>query len=235
MACFHHSIKSGKKGSAVTHSTYISRDSREDLIYTSYGNLPEWAADDPKLFWRMANTYERANGAVYREHEIALPNELTRAQLIELAERLVRELVGMKPYQFAIHGPDGKLGGIPNPHIHLMYSDRVPDGIERSPKQMFSRFNQMRPATGGCRKDSGGKSPSELHNAVISARKKVADIQNQTLAELGHGARVDHRSLREQGIQRHAERHLGPAFIRGMSRVEKVTFAAHRLSDGPAG
>ena len=234
MACFHHSIKSGKKGSAVAHSVYISRGAREDLIYTSHRNLPEWAADSPKLFWRMANAHERANGAVYREHEIALPNELTREQLIEIAERLVRELVGTKPFQFAIHGPDGKLGGIPNPHIHLMYSDRVPDGIERSPKQMFSRFNSQRPETGGCRKDSGGKSPLELRSAVVFARKKVADIQNQTLAGLGHDARVDHRSLREQGIQRHAERHLGPAFIRGMSRADKAKFAEHRLSGSAA-
>ena len=85
MASFHHSIKSRRKGSAVAHSTYISNEDREDLIYTSYGNLPEWAEGSIRLFWRMANAHERANGAVYREHEIALPNELTRDQLIELA------------------------------------------------------------------------------------------------------------------------------------------------------
>ena len=228
MPCFHHSIKSGKKGSAVTHARYISHDVREDLIYTSYGNLPEWAKDNPMLFWRMANRHERANGAVYREHEIALPNELTREQLIEVAERLVRELVGTKPYQFALHGPDGRLGGIPNPHIHLMYSDRVPDGVQRSPEQMFSRFNSSRPEAGGCRKDSGGRSPLELRNEVVSTRKKVADIQNQALAEHGHDARVDHRSLREQGLQRQAERHLGPARIRRMSRDEKTVYTTHR-------
>ena len=159
MASFHHCIKSGGKGSAVTHSTYISNEDREDLIYTSYGNLPEWAASNVRLFWRMANAYERANAAVYREHEIALPNELTREQLIELGERLVRELVGTKPYQFAIHAPDGRIGGISNPHIHLMYSDRVPDGIKRPPEQMFSRFNSKQPEAGGCRKDSGNHLP----------------------------------------------------------------------------
>lgn len=232
MASFHHSIKSGKKGSAVTHARYISHDVREDLIYTSFGNLPEWAMGNPSLFWRMANKYERANGAVYREHEIALPNELTREQLIEIAERLVRELVGVKPYQFAIHAPDGKLGGIPNPHIHLMYSDRVPDGIDRTPEQMFSRFNHSRPEVGGCRKDSGGKSPLELRDEVISTRKKIADIQNQALAEHGHDARVDHRSLGEQGRQDRPERHLGPAFIRGMASNEKAQYAALRAACG---
>lgn len=228
MASFHHCIKSGKKGSAVAHSTYITNDGRGDLIYTSFGNLPEWAGGNPKRFWRMASGHERINGAVYREHEIALPNELTRAQLINLAERLVRELVGMKPYEYAIHAPDGRIGGISNPHIHLMYSDRVPDGISRSPEQTFSRFNKKQPEAGGCRKDSGGKSPLDLRNEVISTRKMIADLQNQALAEHGHHARVDHRTLREQGRQRRPERHMGQARVRDMSAHEKAQFGEFR-------
>lgn len=232
MTCFHHCIKSGRRGSAVAHSTYISNGDREDLIYTSHGNLPEWAKGSIRLFWRMANAHERANGAVYREHEIALPNELTREQLIELAKRLVRELVGTKPYQFAIHAPDGRIGGVSNPHIHLMYSDRVPDGINRPPEQMFSRFNSKRPESGGCRKDSGGRSPLDLRNDVISTRKMIADLQNQALAEHGHDSRVDHRSLREQGLQRRPERHLGPARVRELTADERAQFAKFRGSEG---
>ncbi|WP_374499705.1 MobA/MobL family protein [Pseudoxanthomonas sp.] len=232
MASFHHCIKSGKRGSAVAHSTYISNEDRDDLIYTSQGNLPEWAKGSIRLFWRMANAHERANGAVYREHEIALPNELTREELIELAERLVRELVGTKPYQFAIHAPDGRIGGISNPHIHLMYSDRVPDGINRTPEQMFSRFNSKRPEAGGCRKDSGGRSPLELRNEVIFTRKMIADLQNQALAEHGHDSCVDHRSLREQGLRRRPERHLGPARVRDLTADERAQFTEFRGSEG---
>lgn len=232
MASFHHCIRSGRKGSAVTHSVYISNEGREDLIYTSHGNLPEWAEGNIRLFWRMANAHERANGAVYREHEIALPNELSREQLIDLAERLVRELVGTKPYQFAIHMPDGRIGGISNPHIHLMYSDRIPDGINRSPEQMFSRFNSKRPEAGGCRKDSGGRSPLDLRNEVIFTRKMIANLQNQALAEHGHDSRVDHRSLREQGLKRRPERHLGPARVRDLTADERAQFAEFRGSEG---
>ena len=227
MSSFHHCIKSGRKGSAVAHSTYISDDRREDLIYTSHGNLPAWA-NDPKHFWRMANAHERANGAVYREHEIALPNQLTRQQLIALAERMVSELIGTKPYEFAIHAPDGGIAGIANPHVHLMYSDRVPDGIERSPAQTFSRFNPKHPEFGGCRKDSGGKSSLDLRNEVISKRSLIADLQNQALAENGHDERVDHRSLHSQGLQRTPERHLGPAYVRGLNAHEKEQIAISR-------
>ncbi len=232
MASFHLCIKSAKKGNARRHSVYIAREgshsTREDLIHTGYGNLPDWAHGNPSYFWSMADRYERANGAVYREHEIALPNELTIEQLIVLAERLVRELVGNKPYQYAIHAPDGSIGKIQNRHMHLMYSDRMPDGISRAPDQMFSRFNARQPWAGGCRKDSGGKTPLQLRQEVTATRKLVADTQNQVLAEHGHDACLDHRSLRERGIQRRPERHLGSRLIEGMSDSEKATYATYR-------
>ncbi|WP_353098417.1 MobA/MobL family protein [Stenotrophomonas lactitubi] len=232
MASFHHSIKSGKKGSAQRHAKYIERQgshsSRADLIHSGYGNMPTWAKDNPLEFWRMADRFERTNGAAYREHEIALPNELTSPQLIELAKRLVSNLVGSKPHHYAVHAPDGKLGGIQNPHIHLMYSDRIPDGIERAPDRTFSRYNPNQPAAGGRRKDSGGKNPMDLRKEVTAARKIVADTQNQVLAEYGHQARVDHRSLRDQGIQRPAERHLGQRFVEGMAGREKAQYARCR-------
>ncbi|OZB64238.1 MAG: plasmid mobilization protein [Lysobacterales bacterium 14-68-21] len=233
MASFHHCIKSGKKGNAREHAAYIERHGRyenrgEDLIHSAYGNMPAWAASNPALFWRMADRHERANGAAYREHEIALPNELGIGQLVALTERIVRELVGNKPYQYAIHAPDGSLGAIPNPHVHLMYSDRMPDGIQREPERMFSRYNPKNPELGGCRKDSGGLSPLELRANVIHMRKTIADLQNKALADGGHETRVDHRSLREQGRERCPERHLGPARIRGMSTDEKAVYAVHR-------
>ena len=227
MASFHHRIKSGKKGTAVGHSRYISNEHRDDLIYTSYGNLPSWA-NDPVHFWRMANAHERANGAVYREHEIALPNELSNEQNIELAERIARKLVGNKPFQLAVHVREGRLEGISNPHMHLMYSARNPDGIDRSPEQMFSRFNPKRPEAGGCRKDNCGRSPLELRESLISTRRAICDEENQALAKNGHEARVDHRSLHEQGVQRPPERRLGPALVRRMTPSEKMMYSASR-------
>jgi hypothetical protein len=235
MASFHHRIKSGKKGTARAHAAYIERHGHyknrgEDLVHTTHGNLPKWAEDDPKLFWKMADKHERINGAAYREYEIALPGELTELQRIVLADKMVRELVGNKPYQYAIHASDGALGSIPNPHVHLMYSDRIADGIERTPEQMFARFNAKHPERGGRRKDSGGMTPQELRAHVIATRKMVADLQNQALAESGHEARVDHRSLREQGVLRQPERHLGAARVRSLSADERAAYNAHRTS-----
>ncbi|WP_197703080.1 MobA/MobL family protein [Stenotrophomonas maltophilia] len=109
-----------------------------------------------------------------------------------------------------------------------MCSDRIPDGIERTPDRTFSRYNPNHPAEGGCRKDSGGKSPLELRQEVTARRKLVADTQNEMLAECGYSTRVDHRSLRDQGLNRRAERHLGPLLVKEMADGEKDQYVAYR-------
>lgn len=232
MASFHHTIKSGKKGTAANHATYITRQGkhsqREDLICTGHGNMPAWAQNSPSAFWRAGDKYERANGAVYREHEIALPDELTREQQQELANDLVKSLVGNKPYQFAMHAPKSALEGTSNTHLHLMFSDRMDDGVERSAQQTFRRYNAANPEQGGCRKDSGGKNRLALRDEVIEIRKKCAELQNAALKKYGHTARVDHRTLKEQGVERQPERHLGPARISNMSPEDKAQYVASR-------
>ncbi|CAJ4414409.1 DNA strand transferase [Burkholderia pseudomallei] len=226
MASFHHCLKSGKKGTAANHAAYITRQGkyshREDLVCTGHGNMPAWAKDNPALFWKAGDKHERANGAVYREHEIALPCELTREQQMELVAELIPAMVGDKPHQFAVHAPKSSIEGSTNTHLHLMLSDRMQDGVERSPEQTFRRYNAKQPERGGCKKDSGGKNRLALRDELIQKRKVCADLQNAALQKYGHATRVDHRSLREQGIERAPEPHLGPARIQDMSEEDKA-------------
>jgi hypothetical protein len=235
MASYHFEINSGKKGSALEHAKYITRQGKyrdhEDLVAVEHGNLPTWAGDDPIQFWKMANKYERANGCVFREYQISLPNELNLEQWKELARRIVRRMVGAKTYHLAIHAPEAKLGGVPNPHAHLMFSERLPDGIERTPEKTFSRYDPLRPERGGCKKDSGGMGPLELRNDARMKRKVAADIQNEMLAENGFSARVDHRGYKERGVVGRPERHLGPARVKHMSEQEKADYLARRSAD----
>lgn len=232
MASFHHEVKSGSKGTARNHAAYILRRgryaNRDDLIYAEHGNLPTWADNDPLKLFKGSDLYERANGSAYREHVIALPNELTPEQNCELMKEIMAVLAGVKPYVVALHASEGQLGGAPNMHMHGMYSDRVQDGIDRPPERMFSRYNREHPESGGCRKDSGGKNAMELRDALIATRKLIADKTNQALAKHGHTSRVDHRSLREQGQERAPERHLGPARVKSMSADEKALFNTQR-------
>lgn len=234
MMSFHFEIKSGGKGEAAEHARYITRDGRfrfrDDLVATGYGNMPPWAEYCPGRFWDAADKYERDNGATYREYTAALPNLLDDVQNERLALRLAEELVGDKPYQFAVHAPEAKIGGMPNPHLHLMYSDRTPDGIERPADRTFARYNAKHPEKGGRRKDSGGRNKMQLRDEVIAKRKQAAEIINASLEAAGFEERVDHRSYKERGIKKQPEKHLGAARVVRMSAAEKEAVRAKRIA-----
>lgn len=235
MATFHMTIKSGKKGSAVNHAAYITREGKygkdekaKDLVATGFGNLPVWANGDPAVFWEEADQHERVNAAVYREYEVALPKELSTHQKRELVDAFIERFVGEKTYQFSIHQPMAAIGKVEQAHLHAMVSDRLPDGIERPPQQHFSRFNRAHPENGGARKDSGGRDRVLLRNEVVSQRESCAELINEYLEKYGHSARVDHRSHHERGIDTLPERHLGPARVRRMSEEAKGEFRVER-------
>ena len=229
MATFHITIKSGRRGTAVEHASYIAREGKylkklksNDLMANEHGNLPAWSHDDPKKFWSMADRNERANGTAYREFEVALPVELTTDQQKALVNDFITQQVGLKPFQYAIHAPMAALAGVPQPHAHIMFSDRVEDGIAREPAQHFKRYNPTTPEKGGCKKDSGGEDRSALRDKLIAQRKAWADLTNEHLKHHGHSARVDHRSHEARGIQQAPGRHLGPAWIRAEKSKEET-------------
>ena len=164
MASYHLTAKIGKKGKAAAHAAYIAREGKysgrdryEDLEATASGNMPEWAAHNAAHFWNAADEYERANGATYREIEVALPRELTAEQRRELVEDFIKQEIGENhAYQWAIHTPKAALEKGEQPHAHIMYSERTIDGLDRDPDQYFKRYNGKSPEKGGCKKDSAG-------------------------------------------------------------------------------
>lgn len=237
MASYHCTVKVGAKGSGGSHSDYIAREGKyskenarryEDLDSTGHGNMPAWAEHNPAHFWQAADEHERANGAVYREIEIALPRELTPEQNRALvADFIAQELGERHAYQWAIHRPKAALEGKEQPHAHIMYSERTRDGIDRDPAQYFKRYNNKHPERGGCRKDSAG-----TEERLQATRERWANVQNAHLERHGHAARVDHRSLKDQGIDREPEKHLGPKLARSMSQADVSAILERRAAEG---
>lgn len=236
MASMHLGIKSAKPGKAVNHSDYIVRegaygkgDKSKDLKAKGFGNLPA-GINTPREFWKAADQGERKNGAAYREMVVALPRELAEDHWEELVKEFISLAIPNKPHEYVIHCPKAALGEGLQPHAHVMYNDRIPDGIDRRPEQFFARFNPSNPERGGCKKDSGGLDPVAVKEAVRLKREIWAEVQNEHLAKHGHAARVDARSYRARGLQREVEQHLGPAAIRGMSISEKADYRQKRAS-----
>ena len=241
MAIYHLSVKTGSRGggqSAVAKSDYIEREGkyekdRDELAYSESGNMPSWAADDPRAYWSAADEHERANGSLFKEIEFALPVELDERQQREVASSFAADLTGGErlPYTLAIHR-----GGGGNPHAHLMISERGLDGHDRDAEQWFKRANKAAPEKGGALKTRSFMNKEWLENT----RQAWETAANTALDRAGRDERIDHRSLaaqREEAIERgQVDRadelsrtpgvHLGPERYRaqrgGPSRVVEL-------------
>lgn len=236
-------MKVGKAGKAGPHAAYIARegqyanrlDKGERLDATEVGNMPTWAEGQTQMFWIAADALERANGTTYREMEIALPRELDSAQRIELAREWVKQEIGERhAYQWAIHVPtaaDGK----DQPHLHLMFSERQVDGIERDPEQYFKRYNAKTPEKGGARKGYGEHAGQTLTLAerigdLKALRTRWEDACNGALERAQRAERIDMRSHAERGTGLEPERKLLPIEWRDQKqRAQVIEFRAARV------
>lgn len=234
MASFHFHITSGKRGAGGRHADYVQRAGSyanyrgdEELEFTESINMPSWAAHLPTEFFRQADLNERANGSSYREFEFAIPREFDHDQRIAFVRDVVRQEIGDKhPCTWAIHRPTATLGGVEQPHAHVMFSERTLDGIERNPEQFFKRANTKDPAKGGCAKSSkfsGGMRAAERKDAINGVRERFATLQNEHLEKHGYKDRVTHKSLKDQGIERMPEKHLGPVDARIEATAAKAS------------
>lgn len=150
-----------KSASAQAAYHYLTRTgqfsqykSGEVIEFEQHGNMPSWGKSHHADFWKTADRYEREKGRIATTVVIALPNHIGHEQRIELSQALIQELCDKHqfPYSAAIHRHAGALSDIDQPHLHIMYSERGLDDIERSPEQFFKQWNRKAPERGGARK-----------------------------------------------------------------------------------
>lgn len=216
MAIVHVALKSdsGAPPSAA-HSEYITRQGAYakmgEAIYVEPGNMPDFARDRPQLFWEAADVQERANGRSYTELQIALPRELSDEQRISLAREATKAFMGERfAYTMAIHNPAAN-DKIEQPHLHLMFSERVVDDQTRQmPVDRFFKRN-------GAKKDrkwNDQQTPKQI-------RVQWCEMMNRAMESAGIDQRVDPRSLADQG--KIAESLLvEPKMLRNGSKEEKA-------------
>lgn len=156
-------------------------------------NAPDWACERAQLWNAAEQAEKRKNSTVAREFEIALPEELAPDEREKLAHDFAREVVKRHgcAADVAIHAP-GREGDNRNHHAHILLSTRRlgPDGFGEKTRELDDQ-----------------KTGKVL---VTEWRERFAQLQNERLREAGINARVDHRSLEAQGIDREPTRHLGP-------------------------
>ena len=234
---------------AASHADYINRKenfaAKGGCIYTAH-HLPQWANGSPKAFFKAADIYERVNGTRYREIEFALPNELSLAQQQEIIQQFIDLHLKDHYYAYAIHDKIGAMSnGEHNTHVHIMFSDRELDALEReherTPQMFFHRANSKDPAKGGCPK---AKKWNDKNRAqfLCQLRADFAIIQNSVLEKYGVKERVDHRSLKAQYVEalrngnkalarildRMSEAHIGPTAAADKNNAKVIDLMAYR-------
>ena len=226
---YHLNIKTGtrKTGqSAAAKYDYISRGGKyerarpDDIRHLESGNMPGFAEADPRRYWEAADDHERANGRVFRSMDMALPNELSRAEQIQLCQGFAQHVTGGElPYTLAIHAGQSKDGKRPdNPHMHLVFSERVNDGVDRAAELWFRRAatKDRDPETGGAKKTDRTKPRAWLDET----RADWAKWTNQALEEHGSHIRIDHRTLYAQRAD--AEARGDAAAARALNRAPQM-------------
>ena len=190
---------------ASSHVQYINRESifkkRGGCLYTA-NHLPGWAEGNAKKFFQAADRYERINGERYKEIEFSLPNELGLEENRKIVEEFVQKHLQDFYYAYAIHDKIGAMSdGERQPHVHIMFSPREIDELERQherhPKLFFSRANPKNPEKGGCAKSWKWNS-ADRQKYLMRLRKDYAHIQNEALEKNGVNLRVDHRTIKAQ-------------------------------------
>jgi len=150
---------------------------------------PEWMHDRAQLWNAVERAEKRKDAQLAREILLSLPHELTPAQRIELVQGFVRaEFVseGMIA-DIAVHEPH-RQGDMRNHHAHVMLTMRELAGDGFGPKvRSWNSTEQL-----------------EVW------REHWAQTVNAELERHGHDARVDHRSLADQGLDLEPEPKQGP-------------------------
>ena len=228
MATYHLRVKNdtnpgGTKVSAKRHADYILREDgkshadyinregaqgeKTDCVFKG-SQLPKWAKGSAQKFFSAATRYEDKGNRRYKEIELSLPNELTLEQNREIVERFIANHVSNHYYAYAIHEKEGKLPGERHPHIHIMFSERLIDDVEKvSERSAYKYFRRAaRPLKGERvasferRREHGAPKAPKWHDKkyLCEMRADFARIQNDMLAKYGYSIRVDHRTLEVQ-------------------------------------
>ena len=196
MAIFHLSFSNGKVGKGLAHFKYIMGEDKylykeNEVIYEKHNMPPHLSAED---FWQSADAYERANGRVYKEIRIALPNGFSKKENQDLLNKFLEKELGNNFYYSAvIHDKDSSEDEIRNVHAHIMVCPRKIDGIERDTKQFFSRYNSKNIEEGGALKDPYWNKKETL----IHFRESWEETLNNAL-EKKNWRKVSCKSLQQQ-------------------------------------
>ena len=195
-------------------------DGKERVLDTNIvlpDNAPDWMRDRQKL-WSSVEQKEGPAGQYCRKHIIALPCELSKKQLKELARQIARDFAdqGMVADYAIHHDPHN----VKNIHMHMMTTMRpITQNGEwgAKSKNVTLRGKNGKPIKAG--RDKNGKmrykhkcvktTDWDDHRSIERWRYNIEYRVNQAYQAASIDARVSAASYQTLGIDRVSTKHLG--------------------------
>jgi ATP-dependent exoDNAse (exonuclease V) alpha subunit len=189
-------IKDERTGKIYDHTDRQDVLHKEILLPRRFADADiDWARDRARL-WNAAEDAEtRKNARVAREYLVALPVELSPSERIGLVRGFSQELSDR--YRFAvdiaIHAPRDFPGSDPrNFHAHLLATTREVTTAGLAAKTTLELNDSKRRELG----------LEPVISELLYVRERWAMVTNEALRSAHSSARVDHRTLEAQGIDR---------------------------------
>jgi hypothetical protein len=191
--------KTHKANTAKAHMSYIMRS--EAMTKFQAENMPDGGRGTRAYFdklWEKAGMPD--NARIADKLMLALPIELNQEQRYELVASFMRELGQGRIAWCATHHDAGE--DAHNPHAHILFKDA---DISTGRKVVGTTTNSrdVREA-----KKNGWKVPPRTTTADL--RKRWCDHLNGFMEREGLDIRYDPRTLKQQGIDRKPQIHIGP-------------------------
>lgn len=193
--------RSGSELTDVRTGVVHDYTKKQGVVHTEIVALDGITPPDREQLWNAAESAEtRKDGRIAREYLIALPHELDASQRVELTREVAREIVERYgvAVDIAIHTPD-RGGDQRNHHAHLLATTRQlnHDGLgEKADIELSDK-----------KRKSMGMGPGDAEVTLL--RQRWQGLANAALEKAGVDARIDTRSLKDQGIDRLPQIHVG--------------------------
>jgi ATP-dependent exoDNAse (exonuclease V) alpha subunit len=163
------------------------------------GQNMDWALNRASLWNSVENAESRKNSRVAREVQVTLPFELAPERRLAMARTFSQEIADhyKVAVDLAVHDP--RPSGDPrNFHAHLLLTTREVSAAGLGPKAGLDLQTSERVRLG----------LPNISQEFTAIRERWATLTNEALKEANIEARVDHRSLAEQGIDREPKPHI---------------------------
>jgi len=233
-------IRRSKGQSAVAAAAYRAGEKLHcdyygnDADYTRKGGVicseillpahapPEYA--DRETLWNAVEQTEKNGRAqLAYSYDIALQNELSMEENIALARNYLMEQFVSRGMivDYAVHAPDPRDGGIPNPHFHVLCPVRPLDEAGKWGAKQHRVYaldesgNRILDAAGAPVFNAVPTTDWGEKETLLHWREEWANYVNRAFAEKGIPCRIDHRSYEARGIEERPSVHEGPT-VRAM-------------------